>query len=172
MVNIAFNCLIILLLPQKNCIVYHAGSCSSGPVYQAKESEAETAPGPLRPGPVFGFGSEQKQSTGDVPVLVLTHRAMAGARDAQVQRCKGTQPTKIKCKLASPRSFLKEAMATKPSHGREHLSKYWTPVKDSGTQSSFTFSFPAKSSQNFLEPDRLSQLEHIQYSEVLNTLPS
>lgn len=44
-------------------------------VPQAKQSEAETAPGPLRPAPGFVFGPGQKKATGDVPVL--THRALA-----------------------------------------------------------------------------------------------
>lgn len=63
----------MLLFPWKNCNVYHAGSRSTGTVYQAKQTEAEIAPGPLRPDPGFVFGSGQKKTTGDVPVLAGPH---------------------------------------------------------------------------------------------------
>lgn len=111
--------------------------------------------------------------------LLLTHRALAAAGDAQVQR-QARAPSLPKPGAASwhhPKvsssQWWQQTPATAQNTWGTHKCKYWTTVKSSlVTQSSFTFSFPAKSSQNFLEPDRLSQLEHIQYSEVLTTLPS
>lgn len=76
----------MLLFPGKNSIVNHAGSCSTGTVYQAKPSEAETAPG--TPGLTLGLFLDQNRRKPQMMSLCwlgLTHRALAVAGDAQVQ---------------------------------------------------------------------------------------
>lgn len=114
----------MLLFAGKSSIVNHAGSCSTGTAYQAKPSGAETAPGTLGPDPGFVFGSEQKKTTGDVPVLAGAHPQGPGNswRCTSAEGSKGTLPAKTRgCKLASPQSLLKPEMATNPRQGREHL---------------------------------------------------
>lgn len=114
----------MLLFPGKNSIVNHAGSCSTGTAYQAKQSEADTAPGPL--GLILALFLDQNRRKAQVMSLcwlLLTHRAMAVARAAQCREKQG-HPTHQNPSfgLASPQSFLKPMMATNPRHGREYLS--------------------------------------------------
>lgn len=94
--------------------------------------------------------------------LVIAHRDMTLARDTQPQSYKDILPMKPGAATvgrhhpeASWSQQRQQNMATAENTKATLNCKYWTTVKDSHTHKlvSGTF-FPAKSSQNFFEPDK------------------